>query len=132
MRATRSTELITVEEPKTKRRFRSKQERRQIVEESLRPGASVAVIARRHGVNANQVFNWRKLYKQGLLNTQSTPAQLMPVRIAEIIPEDDRSPVAHRGAIHIELGKARVRLEGSVDPASLRLVLEHLLGRTGR
>jgi transposase len=32
----------------------------QIVAEALRPGASVADIARRHGLNANQVFNWRK------------------------------------------------------------------------
>ena len=33
------------------------------------PGApSVAVIARAHGVNANQVFNWRKLYHAGRLN----------------------------------------------------------------
>ena len=32
-----------------------------MVEETLGPGASVAVIARRRGVNANQVFHWRKL-----------------------------------------------------------------------
>ena len=48
-----------------KRRHRSKEERRRIVEESLVPGASVAVIARTHGVNANQVFHWRKLYRRG-------------------------------------------------------------------
>ena len=42
------------------RRFRSKQERRQIVEESLKQGASVALVARVHDVNANQVFKWRK------------------------------------------------------------------------
>ena len=46
---------------RSKRRHRSKEERRRIVEESLVPGASVAVIARTHGVNANQVFHWRKL-----------------------------------------------------------------------
>jgi transposase-like protein len=46
-------------------RYRSKRERRQIVEETLQPGASVAVIARRHGVDANQVFHWRKLYREG-------------------------------------------------------------------
>jgi transposase len=131
-RTTRSTELITVEEPKAKRRFRSKQERRQIVEESLRPGASVAVIARRNGVNSHQVFHWRKLYREGRLDAESTPAQLMPVRIAEIVPEEDRSIRAYPGTIHIELGKARVRLEGSVDPASLRLILEHFAGKPGR
>jgi transposase len=45
-----------------KRRYRRSDENRLIVEETLAPEASVAVIARRHGVNANQVFHWRKLY----------------------------------------------------------------------
>lgn len=39
----------------------SDEEKRRIVEAALRPGASVADIARRHGLNANQVFNWRKV-----------------------------------------------------------------------
>jgi transposase len=47
-----------------KRRMRSKAERRRIVEETLEPGASVA---RAHGVNANQVFKWRTLYREGRL-----------------------------------------------------------------
>jgi transposase-like protein len=59
MGTTRSVEVSLVESV-SKRRYRSKQERRAVVEETLRPGASVAVIARRHGVNANQVFHWRK------------------------------------------------------------------------
>jgi hypothetical protein len=33
------------------------------VEETLVPGASVSRVARRHDVNANQVFHWRKLYQ---------------------------------------------------------------------
>ena len=53
-------------EPGRKRQMRSKLERRQVVEETMRPGApSVAVIARAHGMNANQVFNWRKLFTRG-------------------------------------------------------------------
>ena len=44
------------------RRFRSTQERRQIVEETLKRGASVSLVARAHDVNANQVFKWRKQY----------------------------------------------------------------------
>mgnify|MGYP001553382120 FL=1 len=41
------------------RRRRSKQERREIVKESLKPGVSVAQMARAHAVNANQIFHWR-------------------------------------------------------------------------
>ena len=119
------TETPTAESA-AKRRFRTKQERRQIAEESLSPGASVAVVARRHGVNANQVFLWRRLLRDGMLEAEPAPAQLVPVRIAELPLEADRFVRPHSGTIHIELGRARVRLEGSVDPGSLRLILEHL------
>jgi len=120
-------------EPGRKRRMRSKVERRQVVEETMRPGAaSVAVIARAHGVNANQVFNWRKLYYAGRLNDKVHASELLPVRISEDSdPEHSGvgrvtiSPVV-AGAIHIELGRARIRVEGLVDPATLRTILEHL------
>lgn len=45
---------------KRSRRSWSREEKRRIVDEAFRPGASVADVARRHGLNANQVFNWRK------------------------------------------------------------------------
>ncbi len=53
--------------PERKRQHRSPELKRQIVEETLAPGASVARVARVHGVNANQVFGWRRQYHQGLL-----------------------------------------------------------------
>jgi transposase len=116
-----------------KRRMRSKLERRQIVEETMRPGApSVAVIARAHGVNANQVFNWRKLYHGGRLNDKTPATELLPVRISEnsrpeylSVERPIIAPVVS-GAIHIELGRTRIRVEGSVDPGNLRIVLEQL------
>ena len=48
---------------KATRRMRTLAEKRGIVEETLQPGALVAVVARRHEVNANQVFGWRRLYR---------------------------------------------------------------------
>jgi transposase len=120
-------------EPVRKRRMRSKRERRQVVEETMRPGApSVAVIARAHGVNANQVFNWRKLYQAGRLNEKVHASELLPVRISE--DSDPEHPGVGRvtiapvvaGAIHIELERARIRVEGTVDPAALRTILEQL------
>jgi transposase len=47
---------------KTSRRSWPLEEKRRIVEEAFCPGASVADVARRHGLNSNQVFNWRKLW----------------------------------------------------------------------
>jgi transposase len=54
-------------QPRTKRSYRSAEERRRIVEETLAPGVSVAKVAQAHGVNANQVFAWRKLHLAGKL-----------------------------------------------------------------
>jgi len=55
----------------SKRRYRTIAERRSIAEETLAPGASVSKIARAHGVNANQLFGWRKMYHEGLLSNAS-------------------------------------------------------------
>jgi transposase len=47
---------------KVRRRRRSEEERRRIVAESFEPGASVSVVARRHDVNTNLLFTWRRRY----------------------------------------------------------------------
>ena len=121
-----------------RRRRRSAEERRRIVEETLAAGSSVARVARRHGVNANQVFQWRRLYQGGLLGGEPTHAlKLLPVRVTEeaapaktMEAEDPVVPVpvsAAAGAIHIELRMGvRVSLEGAVDPALVRAVLRSL------
>lgn len=48
-------------EGKRSRRSWSDEEKQRIVSEAVVPGASVADIARRHGINANLLFNWRKM-----------------------------------------------------------------------
>ena len=65
------------------RQRRSIAEKRRIVEETLVPGASVARVARAHGVNANQVFGWRRLYLAGRLGEQKPGIKLLPVRVSE-------------------------------------------------
>ena len=128
---------ISAEVPR--RRRRSILERRRIVEETFAAGASVARVARAHGVNANQVFSWRRLYQRGLLGGESTgTAALVPVTIsdappgAQLVPEPPAPPpataVVPPGTIQLQLPKGRLRIEGAADPASLRLVLECLLG----
>ena len=115
-----------------KRRMRSKTERRQIVEETFKSGASVAQIARAHGVNANQVFNWRRLYHAGQLEADSTTEQLLPVKVTDAAPVVVAKPAKLRekappsGIIDIDLGHARVRIEGTANPACIRAVIEGL------
>ena len=45
-----------------KRRSWTIEEKRRIIEESLEPGASIAKVARRYNMNANQLCTWRRLY----------------------------------------------------------------------
>ncbi len=113
------------------RRRRSASERRLIVEETLEAGSSVSRVALKHGVNANQVFKWKRLYEAGRLGSAPVRAvQLLPVQIAEervVATEPVAAAVPSSGSIHIELpGPVRVSLEGSVDAAMVRAVLESL------
>ena len=123
---------VTVATTKTgqRRRFRSKQERREIVEESLKPGASVALVARSHDVNTNQVFKWRKQYQQGRLELTSE-ATLLPVKVSDRVAPQyvprRKSRQKHFGIIDIDLGHARVRVEGRADPDCLRAALEGMM-----
>jgi transposase len=119
-----------------KRRIWSKQQRLKIVEETLKPGASVSLVARAHDVNANQLFKWRKLYREGRLEVtpaSSTPGTLLSVKISDSPPVirstqgRRRAKPRQSGVIDIDLGHARVRIEGSADPACVRATLEGLL-----
>jgi transposase len=116
------------------RQRRSIAEKRAIVEETLVEGASVARVARAHGVNANQVFGWRRLYVVGRLGECKPAMKLLPVRVRESLPAPlpERGsadfPKAQLGTIQIELRQAQVRIEGSADPALVRVLLECLRG----
>lgn len=115
------------------RQRRSIAEKRRIVEETLNEGVSVARVARAHGVNANQVFGWRRLYLAGRLGQQKPGMKLLPVRVSESLPTSvsvERGSAdclkPQSGTIHIELRQAQVRIEGSADPTLLRVLLECL------
>jgi transposase len=67
-----------------KRVHRSAEEKRRIVEATFAPGTSIARVAREHGVNSNQVFQWCYEYRKGILGAHSKPtAKLLPVVVAE-------------------------------------------------
>jgi len=112
-----------------KKRRRSVEERRRIVEATLQPGASVSRVARRHDVNANQVFHWRKLYREGRLGDCGT-TKLLPVRVAEerSAREAESGGAGRSGTIEIRLAKGTVRVAGAADVSALRAAIECLLG----
>src|SRR5580693_8877357 len=68
-----------------RRRTRSLDERKRIVEEALAPGVSVAAVARRHGLNANLVFKWIRRSREGWRDRWREPAKEKPVKVA--LPE---------------------------------------------
>jgi transposase len=98
--------------------------KRAVVEASLQHGASVARLAREHGINANQIFYWRKLHREGTLG-ESSPA-LLPITIepSAVTASIDEEPPA--GNLTIETGRIRLRIEGRPDAQTLRLILAEL------
>jgi transposase len=73
-----NVEPIEVLTQPEQRRRRSVEEKLAIVRETFEPGASLSGVARRHQVNANQVFAWRKLYQDGSLSAVSAGEQVVP------------------------------------------------------
>lgn len=117
------------------RRRRAVSEKLAIVRLTMEPGASVAEIARAHGVNANQVFKWRRLFERGQLGDGAgRTTALLPVAVSaeiedkpEPIEEANGDQTSSKGAIHVELpGRAIITAERGADPTLLRCVLESL------
>ena len=109
-----------------RRRHRSWPEelKREIVAASLEPGSSVSAVARRYEVNANQVFAWRKRYREEA--TAPASLQLMPVTVTPDRPIDP-APASMSELIEIELaGGCRVRVGSGVKASALRLLLDVL------
>jgi transposase len=122
-------------EVRASKRFRSTQEKREIVEETLRAGASVSVVARAHDVNANQVFRWRKLYREGQLEVDesTTRLRLLPVKVTDVavqkmrVSAKPKAKFKSNGIIDIDLGHAGLRIEGAADPDCVRAALAGLI-----
>ncbi len=75
-----------------------------------------ARLARTHSVRPNQIFHWRRLYREGQLGT--TTQEFLPVRITEA--------TSHTGRIQMEFGKVRLLLEGPVDHQTLNLIPDRI------
>ena len=105
-------------------RKRSKEEKRQIVEESLQSGVTVVSVAGKYGVRPGQIFEWRRAYKEGRLTAEVNAPTLLPVRLSDA--SRPARPATASGAIYIELSNARIEIHGAADAVSLGIVLECL------
>jgi transposase len=102
--------------------------KRAVVAKSFAEGASVARLAREFNINTNQVFNWRKKFSdlQGTMN-EDPAAALLPVTVMDMPAAVDEHIVPTPGVIVLTVGATQLRLEGSVDAATLAQLLARLL-----
>jgi transposase len=126
------TGVSALEVGKVRRRRRSEEERRRIVAESFEPGASVSVVARRHDVNTNLLFTWRRRYGTEVQGAGGS-AMFVPAVIANDAPPQAPAPAVAAsiaGRMEIELpGGCRLIAGNDVDTAVLGRVIRALLHR---
>lgn len=97
----------------------SEEQKRAIVAETSEAGMSVSLVARRHNVNANQLFQWRSRFKkkEGALAL----AGFVPVRVEQAAVPQTECPMV----IELKCGTV-VKVDRHVDGNALRLVLSAL------
>ena len=118
--------FITANLPvKPQRRRYSLAFKQQVVAEMLAGQESVSVIARRHDINANLLFKWKKLYLADGGNTNQQ-TNLLPIQVTETLCDrvrDDMTP----GRIQIVLGTNQwITVHGEVSRDALQTALEVL------
>lgn len=125
------------------RRHFSAQVKREVIEQCLAPGASVAAVSLRHGFNANLVRKWIRTHQHRLARERAASHRMVPVSVRESAPAA-ASRVARGGRrsrrdigasdmtsvqsapIEVHVGAARIVVPASVDRQLLRRLIEAL------
>lgn len=124
----RRVEVIT---GKKRRRDWTAEERADILAATMAPGATVTEVARRFSISPALLWTWRRK-AMAELAAEMGP-RLVPLRIAGEVEVAaavlDSAPAASgrdqpAGSIEVAIGRARVRVEGAVDPEVLRQMLQ--------
>lgn len=146
MDASHAVEADGVHTARATRRVRTLEEKLAILKEAAASGASIAAVARKHGMNANLLFGWRRLQQRGLLESRrhARPPALLPVKLTTptLTPTEraegsppSRSSKQSRSAssdscVEVVLsGELWVRLYGEAQRAIVARVLELLAKR---
>ncbi|MGH7074497.1 MAG: IS66-like element accessory protein TnpA [Stellaceae bacterium] len=122
-------EYAAIGEGRRRRRSWSAEEKRRIVTETFAPGASVSIVARRHDMNANMLFTWRREMAAAAAGDENA-VRFVPATIAaEVAPTALPAPPAKPGRMEIVLAAGdRVIVGADVDAAALTRVMK-VLGR---
>jgi transposase len=116
------------DESKRRRRVRPEDEKRRIVAETFEPGASVSAVARRHGLNANLLFTWRRAMGSGISALADDPMTFVPAVIGAAPTTASAPSVGGQMEIVLVDGD-RVIVDRTVDGAALARVIEALSRR---
>ncbi len=126
MAGTMALQRIEVIAGSTGRRRYAREQKFQLVEETLAPDASVVEVARRADVDPSLLYRWRRQ----MLGAQPRVPAFTPVRITAEAPISPLPPPLEPGVIDVEIaGGTRVRVTGAPQPATIAAVLAALTRR---
>jgi len=119
-------QAVVVRKARSRRRW-SEAEKRRLVALTFEAGASVAEVARRHGVNDNLLFNWRRRFGRTAMLPAPRAGPALNFAVVDVVPDAGRPGRGNAGLIEIELpGGTRVRVDAAVDEGALARVLSAL------
>ncbi len=98
----------------------------------MQPGVSVAQLARENNINDNLLFNWRRLYQQGLLAARTDAPVMLPVTLAaESGPEQTHPPSVQSDdapCCELVLPAGTLRISGKLTPELLQVLIREMQG----
>lgn len=106
---------VTVIEGTARRRSWSVEEKARIVAESLDPAVSVSAVAQRHGVNPNQLFGWRRQFRE--------EAERRLAARGSMADSGVEAPVTASSMIEVVIGEITVRVSAGIAATALKRVL---------
>jgi transposase len=108
-----------------RRRTWSDEDKLRILAEAREPEVSLASVARRHDLCPQQLYAWRRLFREAAEARAETPVVFLPVEVSDA----STRPAAPRSrrrtkAVEVTLvGGRRLRVDPDIDPDTLcRLV----------
>jgi transposase len=118
-----------------KRRTWSDEDKRTICHQTAAPGVSIAQVARRYALNANQIFNWLKDERFAPSPDAADASVFLPIEVcgeptANVLApvlEPDRACRSH-GRVEIALSSGhRLIVEGGFDGSEVARLLKGLV-----
>jgi transposase len=93
-----------------------------MIAETHEPGASVSLVARRHGVAPNQLFTWRRLAEKGALTATQAEDEVVPASVFRAQQEQIRElqRLLGKKTLEVEILKEALEIAGGSKKRLLR------------